>query len=402
VTDVDVLVVGAGPAGSAAAYHLARAGAGVLLVDRARFPRDKVCGDGLTPRAVGALIRMGVDIAAPGFEQVRASRTRGARGRSLDIGWPSGPFPDFGLVRKRSELDHLLLGRAAAAGAVIREATEAGAPLVRDGRVTGVTVRPAGADDGEGSWETVGARFVVAADGVSGRTATLAGLARDASAPLAVAARAYYRVEPPVDPVFDVSIGIDDRGRWLPGYGWVFPTGDGEANVGAFVIRGPRRVPGGGRRSSDAGDVSARAAFDAFLAGLPPERRAAFAEGHATSPVRSSAIPMGLDRTPAMPGMLVVGDAAGLANPFTGEGIGYAMESGELAAKMIVEALGGGPEPAGAYAAELHRRHGRTFRAGRWFAKQICRPGVTRLAARYGTRIPVASPAAIRFMIDAG
>src|SRR2546423_1706362 len=104
------------------------------------------------------------------------------------------------------------------------------------------------------------ARFVIAADGVSGRTATLAGLPRDPSAPLAVAARAYYRAEPPVDPVFEACIGIDDGGRWLPGYGWIFPTGDGEANVGAFVIRTARRTPAGRRRSSG-GEASARTAF---------------------------------------------------------------------------------------------------------------------------------------------
>src|SRR5947208_8814110 len=108
MTEVDAVVVGGGPGGAAAAYHLARAGLDVLVVDRARFPRDKVCGDGLTPRAVGALIRMGVDVDEPGFGRIAGSRVRGADGRVLDVGWPAGPGPGFGLVRRRFELDHVL------------------------------------------------------------------------------------------------------------------------------------------------------------------------------------------------------------------------------------------------------------------------------------------------------
>ncbi len=406
--DVDVLVVGAGPGGSAAAYHLARAGLDVLVVDRARFPRDKVCGDGLTPRAVAALIRMGVDVAEPGFGRIAGSRVRGADGRALDVGWPAGSSPGFGLVRRRFELDHLLVQRAVEAGAVLREATEAVGPIVEGARIVGATVRASRgvvnddeefASDTDPSGRTVRARFVVAADGVSGRLATLAGLSRHENAPIAVAARRYYRVETPLAPLFEACIGIERDGTWLPGYGWAFPTGDGEANVGAFVIRNGARRSLAARASPD---VSARAALDAFLASGPEAGR--FRAAGATSPVRSSAIPMGMDRRPAKLGLLVVGDAAGLANPFTGEGIGYAMESGERAARAIVMALAARDaarfDPAAWYTEALHRRYGRTFWAGRAFARQICRPTVTRLAANFSTRVPFASRAAIRFMID--
>ena len=403
---VDALVVGAGPAGSAAAYHLAQAGLDVLAVDRARFPRDKVCGDGLTPRAVGALIRMGVDIADRGFFRIDASRVHGAYGRPTDVAWPGGALPGFGLVRRRFELDQMLVERARTAGATVLEGVEAAGPVIEAGRVVGTGLRTASDGDGRRDERPVRARFVVAADGASSRIAVQAGIGRDHAAPIAVAARRYYRLDGPTDPVFETWIGIEGRGRRLPGYGWAFPTGDGAMNVGAFVIRPGERAGGGAKGVAG---VSAREAFDAFLTDLPNlPASSAFVEGDALGPVLSSAIPMGMDRLPpAAAGLLIVGDAAGLANPFTGEGIGYAMESGELAARAIVAAIARGEhgdlgDPAGAYAAALRARYGRVFRAGRWFARQIGRPQVTALAARYGTRIPIGSRAAIRFMIDAG
>jgi geranylgeranyl reductase family protein len=397
---VDVIVVGAGPAGSAAAYHLSRAGLDVLAVDRATFPRDKVCGDGLTPRAVAALIRMGVDVADEGFLRIDASRVHGADGRPMDVGWRGRALPGFGMVRRRFELDHMLVERARAAGVTVLEGVEAAGPVMESGRVVGVRLRT----DGEPSpaERVVRARFVVAADGASTRLAARAGGGRDPSAPTAVAARRYYRVDGPTDPVFETWIGIKGAGRRLPGYGWAFPTGDGATNVGAFVIR-PGRAAGG---ASPDGALSARAAFDAFITDLSAlSHSRIFAEEDALGPITSSAIPIGMDRLrTAVSGLLVVGDAAGLANPFTGEGIGYALESGELAARAIVAATRGGADvdPAVECAAALRSRYGRVFRAGRWFARQIGRPTVTSLAARYGTRVPVGSKAVIRFMIDAG
>jgi flavin-dependent dehydrogenase len=286
----------------------------------------------------------------------------------------------------------------------VLEGIEATGPVTDAGRVIGVRVarvrERAEARGGErppAQEHLVRARFVVAADGASSRVAVRAGVMRDPSAPVAVAARRYYRPGGSAEPVFETWIGFEGHGRRLPGYGWAFPTGDGAMNVGAFVIRPAGRTPG------DA--ISAREAFDAFVAGLrTPSRSRTFAEEDALGPVVSSAIPMGLDRRPPWaPGLLVLGDAAGLANPFTGEGIGYAMESGELAARAIVAATreDANGDPAPAYAADLRSRYGRVFRAGRWFSRQIGRPPVTSLAARFGTRIPIGSRAAIRFMIDA-
>src|SRR5207253_3737420 len=126
----------------------------------------------------------------------------------------------------------------------VREGVEALAPMVQDGRVAGASVRTS-----DGGSEDIRAGFVIVAGGASDRFAARAGLPRDRRAPMAVAARAYYRADGPVPPVFEACIGIADGDRWLPGYGWIFPAGRGEANVGAFVIRSG---------SPADGDVSAR------------------------------------------------------------------------------------------------------------------------------------------------
>src|SRR5919106_1800008 len=173
-TEVDVLVVGAGPAGAAAAYHLARHGVDVLAVDKAAFPREKVCGDGLTPRGVRAIQDMGVDPTAPGFVRIDGLRVHGPT-VELNLPWPAlESMPDFGVVRTRHDLDHLLVQRAQKAGALVWEGTEIEGPLVKDGWVVGARIR--GED---GSSAHVRARYVVACDGAASRFAGKAGATRD-------------------------------------------------------------------------------------------------------------------------------------------------------------------------------------------------------------------------------
>ncbi|MFC8592876.1 NAD(P)/FAD-dependent oxidoreductase [Streptomyces atroolivaceus] len=174
-----VIVVGAGPAG-----------VDVLLLEKGTFPRDKVCGDGLTPRGVQQLVRMGVDIDAPGW-----MRTKGMRwvcgGRQVHIDWPrSGSHPDFGLTRSRRDFDDILVRQAVAAGARLLLETKATGPLTdRAGRITGVSA-VTGADQQPRNYH---ASVVIAADGTSARTALAMGLERDPSRPVATAARRYYR-----------------------------------------------------------------------------------------------------------------------------------------------------------------------------------------------------------------
>ena len=156
--ETDVLVVGAGPGGSAAAYHLARHGIDVTAVDKASFPREKVCGDGLTPRSVGAVERMGVDTSDPGFERVIGLRVH-SKDVTIDLPWPElETWPNYGLVMPRLGFDHILLERAKKAGARVMEATDARRPLIKDGWVLGAETAPADDTDAEPTESTPGSR----------------------------------------------------------------------------------------------------------------------------------------------------------------------------------------------------------------------------------------------------
>ena len=323
--DVDALIVGAGPGGSTAAYHLARHGMDVLMVEKAAFPREKVCGDGLTPRAIVQLRRLGIDTDDPRFERHEGLRIYSRR-VTLELPWPDlEAFPNFGLMMTRAEFDELLARHAEKAGARLMERTEAVAPD------PGGRLGHRRHDQGRGRRETrtVRARFVIAADGASSRFASQAGVRRDASKPLGIAARRYYRVERHPGPWLEVWMDLrEGEDTILPGYGWLFPLADGSINVGAGLLNTFR----------DFKDLSAQRVFDAFWRMLPAEWNVN--ESSAEGRVLSGPLPMGFSRTPpATPGMLVVGDAAGMVNPFNGEGIAYAMEAGELAAELIHEAL---------------------------------------------------------------
>ena len=380
-----MLVVGAGPAGSATAFHLARRGVDVLLVDRAEFPREKVCGDGLTPRGVRAIAAMGVDLQDPGFTRVDALRCYGTDGVVLDLPWPRlRSFPAYGVVRTRHDLDDLLLQRAVKAGAMLRQRTEAVAPIEDGSWVSGARLRQ------DGNEVEVRARYVVAADGASSRFAGAAGIRRDASRPLGIAARRYYRSPREQEPVLESFLNLWDEGGLMPGYGWIFPVGDGVLNVGAGLLntfKGFRRV-------------SAKNVFDVFVRQLPPEW--GITEENAVGPLLSGPLPMGLNRRPlGRPGLLLVGDAGGVVNPFNGEGIAYGIESGELAAELIGEALlRNRPAVAQMYPTLLRRRYGRYFHIGRNFVKLIGNPAFMRWSVQHGLPREGLMRFALRFMAN--
>jgi geranylgeranyl reductase family protein len=362
--DAQVVVVGAGPAGSATALHLARAGVDVLLLEKGGFPRDKVCGDGLTPRGVHQLVRMGVDIDAPGWKRSRGMRWV-CRGREVLIDWPSlGRYPDFGLTRSRYDFDRILAEHATAAGARLRTGVKATAPLLdRAGRITGVhaEVGP------EGRPAVFRAPVVVAAEGASARTALAMGLQRDTRRPMATAARRYYRSAARADDPY-LELWADLRcsrtGRHLPGYGWIFPLGDGRVNVGLGAM--PHRRHGA---------VDLRGTLDRWLARMPEEW--GIREENAEGPLRGAALPMGFNRRPQYGrGLLLVGDSAGMISPWSGEGISQALEAGEVAAETVAMALtrAQGPrreQALGRYPTEIARRWGRYYRLGNLAAHQV-------------------------------
>jgi len=379
----DVVVVGAGPAGSTAAAYLAGAGLDVLLVEKSAFPRDKVCGDGLTPRAVRELEHLGLPTGTDdGWARTRGLRLVGG-GRSYEIPWPElSGFPGHGLVRTRADFDEVLARHAESRGARLAEHTTAVGPVLDEGsgRVVGVTARPVDERGRRaGDEAVVRAPLVLAADGVSARMALALGIERRTDRPLGVAARAYFTTPRSADPWMESWLelwaGEPRRSPLLPGYGWIFGLGDGTANVGLGVIDSPDKV-------------DLKALLRAWLATVPPEWQ--LDEEHQVGAVRSAALPMGFNRTPhASRGMLLLGDAGGMVNPFNGEGIEYAMHSGRLAAEVGAAALrapdgAAREETLQAYPAALRAELGGYFTLGRTFARLISHPPVMAAAVRFG------------------
>jgi geranylgeranyl reductase family protein len=366
----DVLVVGAGPAGAAAAYHLARHGVDVLVVDKAAFPREKVCGDGLTPRGVAAIERMGVEWQdSPSFARADGLRTYGTEGVILDLAWPTlRSWPDVGLVCRRFDLDDLLVRRATAAGARLMEGTEVLRPVTDGLWVTGAVL------NGSGPPREVRTRHVVAADGHASRFGQAAGVRRDPTRAIGIAARRYYRSPRPFEPILESFLNLRGGGGVIGGYGWIFFLPDGVVNVGAGLLSTFKGFK----------DVSAQSIFDAFVRGLPPEW--GVVEANALGPVRSGPLPTAMNRSPlAVPGLLLTGDAAGMVNPFNGEGISCAIESAEIAAELIVDALARDrPAVTQLYPSVLRERYGRYYAIGNKWARLIGDPRFMRLAVRYG------------------
>jgi menaquinone-9 beta-reductase len=385
--EADVIVVGAGPGGATTAYHLARHGLDVLLLEKSEFPREKVCGDGLTPRAVKQLIKLGIDTSpGPGWQHNRGLRVIGG-GVRLELDWPDlASFPDYGLTRTRLDFDEMLAGRARDAGAKLLTSHNVTGPvLARSGRVIGVTA-VAGAEREPVEFR---APLVVAADGVSARFALSLGMAKRDDRPIGVAVRRYYRSPARHDDEY-LESWLELRSRQaggtalLPGYGWIFGMGDGRVNVGLGALNS----------SVAFGKTNYRTMLTDWLSTTPPEWGMAD-EANADGGIQGAALPMGFSRVPHYTrGVLLVGDSGGMVNPFNGEGIAYAMESGELAAEVVVQALarpeGGQRERAlQFYPAELRSRYGGYYRLGGWFVKLIGHPQLMRFATQHGMPHPV-------------
>lgn len=364
----DVLVVGAGPAGSACAQWLARHGVDVLLADQHDFPRDKTCGDGLIPDAHAALRRLGVhDEVMDLAQRVADVRCVAPSGRHVDV-------PGTLAVLPRRELDHLLVRAAQRAGARLLTPWRFEAPLrAADGRVEGARLRafgaaaaddgPAGAAGGAAATANppqaaraareVRARHVVLATGATPQALVAAGLC-ERRAPSAMGLRGYIRhggLEPALHGLRG-RLEVFWHRRLKPGYGWIFPCPGGVYNIGVGLIDSHRARPDG---RAAALQRNLREVFDDFTRLHAPAR--ALVEGGTWvgelkgAPLRSSL----QGARCAAPGILVTGEAAGSTYSFTGEGIGKAMETGLLAAEALLDARVTGADDAALQAGYLAR-----------------------------------------------
>jgi geranylgeranyl reductase family protein len=391
----DVVVVGAGPAGSSCAYWLAQAGWDVCVVEKKVFPREKTCGDGLTPRAVRQLADMGLEGALAGSHRFTGLRAVGF-GHTMEMQWPEHPnFPSYGYTITRHDLDGLVAGKAAEAGATVLQGTEVTAPVVDESApaagllptLTGVLVKEKGGREAR----PVKARYVVVADGSNSRVGRMLGTSRRRELPMGMALRGYYRSERHDDPFIESHLDIRDaEGNVVPGYGWIFPMGDGRVNVGVGLLATDARWKG----------VNTSHLMDAFVQYAP----ASWGLSAETScgPPTGGKLPMGLSVGPRAGGnVLIAGDASGAINPFNGEGIAYGYETGRLAAATLGRALtGGGNAALEDYERELASAYGPYYKVARAFVHLISHPEIMRACVSLGMRSELLMNALLRIMAN--
>ncbi|GAB3591394.1 geranylgeranyl reductase family protein [Angustibacter peucedani] len=374
-TSTDVLVVGAGPAGAAAAAWSARAGLDVVLADKSTFPRDKACGDGLTPRAIAELRRLGLGGWLGGRTVNWGLRAHGF-GQELYLPWPGGSLPAYGSAVPRTELDHTIRAVALDSGATGLDDARA-VDVVRDGdRVAGAVFRR-----GSSTFE-VGCRRLVVADGARSQLGRVLGREWHRTTAYGVAIRGYVKSGRADDPWISSHLelrGADDE--ILSGYGWVFPLGDGEVNVGVGTLATARRPA----------DVALRGLLDVYTNARRDDWQL---DGEVRAPW-SALLPMGgAVSGVAGPNWGFVGDAAGCVNPLNGEGIDYGLETGRLLAELLVE----GGDLAAAWPAELRRHYGEAFSIARRLAGLLTVPGLLPLAGPVGMRSRALMTLALRLM----
>jgi geranylgeranyl reductase family protein len=374
-TRTDVLVVGAGPAGSAAAAWAADAGHDVVLADAAVFPRDKACGDGLTPRAIAELDHLGLGEWVRGRGTNRGLRAAGF-GQLLELPWPGGSLPGHGGAVARTELDDRIRTVALERGARPLEGVRA-VDVARDGdRVTGV-VFAAGEDT-----FTVACRRLVVADGARSTLGRVLGRVWHRDTAYGVAARGYVRSGRHDDEWISSHLelrGTDDE--VLSGYGWVFPLHDGHVNIGVGTL------------ATEARPANVR--LRSLIAHYAEQRREDWQLEGEVRDVASALLPMG----GAVSGVAgrnwaLVGDAAGLVNPLNGEGIDYGLESG----RTIAALLASDDDLTLAWPATLRSHYGSAFSIARRLAKLLTMPRLLPLAGPVGMRSRALMTVALRVM----
>lgn len=357
----DVAISGGGPAGSAAAWKAVRTGARVILLDKAEFPRDKPCGDGLTPRAVSFMQKMGLADEVAKFH--RLNRATIYSPTEWELSFPRRPgMPDHGHGIRRTQLDTMLLKHAEAAGAEVRQGAEVtGASVDDSGRVNGLTLK---------SGEVIHADAVIAADGTYSPVRRSLKLTSKYNGYSAIAIRAEMSANRPDSDSLDIHLKISHDGQQLPGYGWVFPLGDGRVNIGVGYVNSFKRWH----------DINAARLLGDFMNGLPRDwNLPAVSELQSSKALQAWRLPMGFTAWPPWrPGVLFAGDAMGAARPVSGAGISKALQSGLAAGECAVAALtNGGPDDFTNYQQQVDGIWGKEYRRGRMFHRLVGVPALT-------------------------
>ena len=371
----DVLVVGAGPAGSATAAWLARHGVDVLLADAAVFPRDKTCGDGLTPRAIGELERLGLGDWLRAHTVNQGLRAHGF-GQTLLLPWPGGTLPDWGSAVARTELDDHLRTTAIKSGARAVDGVRA-VDVRREGERVATVVLKRGEETVE-----VDCRRLVVADGVRSPLGKVLGREWHRETVYGVAGRSYVTSTMSDDPWISSHLELrGERHEVLSGYGWIFPLGTGEVNLGVGTLATAKRPA----------DLKVRTLMASYADGV----REAFGLGDDLRAPTSALLPMGGAVTGvAGPNWALVGDAAACVNPLNGEGIDYGLEGGRLVAELIAEDA----DLATAWPATLTEHYGESFSIARRLAGLVTVPHLLATLGPAGMRSDWLMTLALRWM----
>jgi geranylgeranyl reductase family protein len=388
-THTDVLVVGAGPAGSAAAAWTARLGMDTVLADAAVFPRDKTCGDGLTPRAIAELERLGLGDWVRSHGTNRGLRAAGF-GQELLLPWPGGSLPDYGSAVPRTELDDKIFRVAIESGASpLEHARAVDAERDASGRVTAVVFH-LGKDR---TPHTISCNTLIVADGVRSPLGRVLGREWHRDTAYGVAGRSYVKSGRSDDPWISSHLELrgettstSSKGELLPGYGWIFPLADGEVNLGVGALATSKRPA----------DLQIRPLME-YYANL--RREEWDLSGELRLPT-SALLPMGgAVSGVAGPNWLLVGDAAGCVNPLNGEGIDYGLETGRVGAELILQMRNnGGGDLAEAWPELLTSHYGEAFSIARRLAGLITVPRLLPAAGPIGMRSHRLMTIALRVM----
>ena len=348
---------------------MARDGIDVTLVEKKEYPRDKTCGDGLTPRAILQLQDMGFDFEVPGFHRITGLRSYAGDDLMIEMPWPEhSRFPNWGGVIRRRDLDEQVARLAEKEGVRIRQKTTA-TPMIEDGLLTGVALANGG------SSEVVIPDVTIIADGSMNRFGRELGTSRRRDYPLGMAARGYYSSPRSDDPFLESQLDLrDSSGATMPGYGWVFPLGDGTVNVGVGLLSTFKKWK----------EVNTTNMMNDYVA-TAPDYWGLGEESKLSKPMGGK-LTMSYSKSPLVGrNWLTIGDAAGAINPWNGEGISYAYETGRFAAGYVRDSLGS--DDLGLlqrYPQRLEDEYGLYYKMARIFVKLIGYPSVMRTLAHTG------------------